>query len=102
MTKLIPVEDHIIIEPIKVEQTTKSGIVLTDTNKEKPSKGKVIAVGAGRILDNGSRAPMDIKEGDIVHFTKYSPDELTLWSHSDKTTYLVVKHNAILAIEVQG
>lgn len=101
MTKLIPIEDHIIIEPIEVEQTTKSGIVLTDTNKEKPSKGKVIAVGAGRILDNGNRAPMDIKEGDIVHFTKYAPDELTLWSHGDKITYLVVKHNAILAIEAQ-
>ncbi len=99
MTKLIPLEDHIVIEPIETELTTKSGIVLTDNNKEKPSKGLVIAVGAWRILDNGARAPMDVKEGDIVHFTKYAPDELTLWLHSDKKTYLVVKHSSILAIE---
>ncbi len=99
MTKLIPLEDHIVIEPIETELTTKSGIVLTDTNKEKPSKGKVIAVGGGRILDNGWRAPIDVKEGDIVHFTKYAPDELTLWEHNEKKTYLVVKHSSILAIE---
>ena len=53
MTKLIPIEDHILIEPMEAEQTTKSGIVLTDANKEKPGKGRVIAVGAGKILENG-------------------------------------------------
>lgn len=99
MTTLIPIEDHILVEPIEIEQTTKSGIVLTDTNKEKPSRGKVIAIGAGKILDNGQRAPMDVKAGDIVHFTKYSPDELEVGNHTDKQTYLVIKHSAILVVE---
>ncbi len=99
MTKLIPLEDHVLIEPIEAEATTKSGIVLTDSNKEKPSRGKVVAVWAGKILDNGQRSPMDVKEWDIVHFTKYSPDELELGTHGDKTKYLVVKHSSILAIE---
>lgn len=99
MTKLIPLEDHVLIEPIQQEETTKSGIVLTDTNKEKPSKGTVVAVGPGRLLDNGERSIMDVKEGDIVHFTKYAPDELDVGSMGDKKTYLIVKHSSILAIE---
>lgn len=99
MTTLIPIEDHIIIEPIEVEETTKSGIVLAQTTKEKPSKGTVIAVWSGKILDNGQRAPMDIQVGDTVHFTKYSPDELEVWTMGDKKKYLVVKHSAILAVE---
>lgn len=99
MSTLIPLEDHIIIEPIEVEETTKSGIVLAQTTKEKPSKGTVVAVWAWRILDDGSRAPMDVKVGDIVHFTKYSPDELDIGDMTDKKKYLVVKHSSILAIE---
>jgi chaperonin GroES len=67
MTKLIPIEDHILIDPSEAEVTSKSGIVLTDANK---------AVGEGRILENGQRSAMDVKEGDIVHFTKYAPDEI--------------------------
>lgn len=61
MKKLIPIEDHLLIEPMAEETTTASGIVLPD-NKEKPSTGKVIAVGAGKILDNGERGTMDVKE----------------------------------------
>ncbi|MEI7477072.1 MAG: co-chaperone GroES [bacterium] len=99
MTKLIPIEDHILIEPIEAEMTTKSGIVLTDANKEKPSRGRVIAVGAGKILENGQRAPMDVKEGDVVHFTKYAPDELEVGGHGEKKKYLVIKHSSLLAIE---
>jgi chaperonin GroES len=99
MTKLIPIEDHILIEPAGEESTTKSGIVLTDASKEKPGKGTVIAVGAGRILENGQRSAMDVKEGDIVHFTKYAPDEIEVWTMGDKKKYLVVKHSSILAIE---
>jgi chaperonin GroES len=74
---LIPLEDHILIEPINEETTTKSGLILPDS-KEKPSKGRVVAVGQGKILDNGSRAPIDVTVGNIVYFTKYSPDELEL------------------------
>lgn len=90
--KLIPLEDHILVEAIEEENKTKSGILLPD-NKEKPSKGKVIAVGNGKILDNGNRAPIDVKEGDIVYFTKYSPDELDV----DGTKYLIIKQSSLLA-----
>jgi len=93
MTTLIPLEDHIIVEAIAEETTTKSGIILPSDNKEKPSKGKVIAVGAGKILDNGSRAPIDVAVGDTVYFTKYAPDEIEV----DDNKYLVVKQSSILA-----
>lgn len=93
MSKLIPLEDHIIVEAIAEEQTTKSGIILPDS-KEKPNKGKVIAVGPGKILDDdGDRAPMDVAVGDIVYFTKYAPDELEI----DGNKYLVIKQSSILA-----
>jgi chaperonin GroES len=93
MSTLIPLEDHIIVEAVEQETTTKSGIILPSDNKEKPSMGKVIAVGAGKILDNGSRAPIDVKVGDVVYFTKYAPDELDI----DGKKYLVVKQSSILA-----
>lgn len=91
---LQPLEDHILIEAINEESTTKSGIILPDS-KEKPSKGRVVAVGNGKILDNGSRAPIDVAVNDIVYFTKYSPDELDI----DGKKYLVVKHGSLLAVE---
>jgi chaperonin GroES len=81
------------VEAVEQETTTKSGIILPSDNKEKPSMGKVIAVGAGKILDNGSRAPIDVKVGDVVYFTKYAPDELDV----DGKKYLVVKQSSILA-----
>ena len=73
--KLQPIEDHVLIKPINEENTTKSGIILPDS-KEKPRKWEVIAVGDGRILDDGSRSAMDVKEWDIVYFTQYAPDEI--------------------------
>ena len=91
-TTLIPLEDHILLEAIEEENTTKSGIILPDS-KEKPSKWKVIAVGDGKILDNGNRAPIDVKVGDIVYFTKYAPDEFEV----NETKYLIVKQSSILA-----
>lgn len=99
MTHLIPLEDHVLIEPIAENETTKSGIVLTDATKEKPSRWTVIAVGPWRMLDNGQRSAMDVKEGDIVHFTKYAPDELEIGTLWEKKTYLIVKHSSILVIE---
>ncbi|AHB40821.1 hypothetical protein P148_SR1C00001G0003 [candidate division SR1 bacterium RAAC1_SR1_1] len=90
--QLTPLEDHILIEAIEEENKTRSGILLPD-NKEKPSKGRVVAVGNGKILDNGNRAPIDVKVGDIVYFTKYAPDELDV----DGTKYLVIKQSSILA-----
>ena len=95
MTNLIPLEDNVLVEPVEEEKTSASGLILPDNDKEKPSRGKVIAVGPGKILENGSRSAMDVAEGDIVHFTKYAPDELAV---GDKT-YLIVRHSSILAIE---
>jgi len=95
MAKLIPIEDHVIVEPIEEETVTESWIVLPDSAKDKPQKGKVIAVWPGKILDNGQRAPMDVEEWDIVYFTKYSPDELEV----EGKKYLVIRHSSILAKE---
>ena len=91
---LKPIEDHVLVEPIEQESTTKSGIILPDS-KEKPNKGKVIAVWQGLILENGQRSSMDVKEGDIVYFSTYSPDEVEFeWKK-----YLIIKHSSILAKE---
>lgn len=91
---LKPIEDHVLVEPIEQESTTKSGIILPDS-KEKPNKGKVIAVWQWQILENGQRSSMDVKEGDIVYFSTYSPDEVEFeWKK-----YLIIKHNSILAKE---
>ena len=98
MTRLIPLEDHIIVKPLVQESTTKSGIILPE-NKEQPSKWEVVAVGAGKILENGSRASVDVKVGDIVYFAKYSIDELEIDEDGEKKKYLVMKQNYIMAKE---
>ncbi len=90
---LIPIEDHIVVEALEAEKVTASGIILPTDSKEKPSMGTVIAVWMGKMLDNGSRSPMDVAVGDTVYFTKYSPDELEV----DGKKYLIVKHSGILA-----
>lgn len=98
MTKLIPLEDHVIVKPLSEETTTKSGIILPKS-KEKPSKGQVVAVGNGKILENGSRAPVDVKVGDVVYFAKYSIDELEIDEEGQKVKYLVMKQSYIMAKE---
>lgn len=92
--KLRPIGDKIIVEPEKEEEKTKSGIVLPDTAKEKPQKGKVIAVGPGKVLDNGQRSPMEVKEGDIVIYSKYAGTEVKI----DDKEYLILSDRDILAI----
>jgi chaperonin GroES len=90
-----PINDHVIVEPITEDEVTKAGIVIPDTvDKEKPEKGEVIAVGEGKLLDNGQRAPMSIKVGDIIMFKKYSPDEIKI---EDKE-YLVISEGDIMVI----
>ena len=69
---LKPVGNRVVIEKIEREQTTKSGIVLTDSAKEKSNEGKIIAVGSGRLLDNGERVAPEVKEGDTVVFQEYA------------------------------
>lgn len=95
MTNLIPLEDHILVEAVQEDAMTKSGILLPDSNKEKPSKWTVVAVGPGKVLDNWTRSPMDVQPGQIVYFTKYSPDELEV----EGKKYLVVRHSSLLAVE---
>jgi len=93
--KLKPIYDHIVVKPITEDAVTKSGIVLPDTvDKEKPEKGEVVAVGSGKLLENGQRAPMSVKVGDKVMFKKYSPDEVKV----DGVEYLIISEGDILAI----
>ena len=92
---LKPLNDHVIVKPITEDEVTKSGIVLPDTvDKEKPEKGEVIAVGEGKLLENGQRAPMSVKVGQKIMFKKYSPDEIKV----DGEDYLVIQEGDILAI----
>ena len=90
-----PLSDHILIEPVAQEEKTKSGILLPDTaDKESPEQGKVIAVGPGAKDETGQIIPMEVKEGDIVLFTKFGPNEIKV---EDKE-YLIAKQEDILAI----
>lgn len=91
-----PLSNHLFLEPLEEEKTTKSGIVLPDTaEKERPVKGKVVAVGPGKMNEGGSeRIPMSVKVGDMVLFKKYGPDEIEL----DGKKYLVGDEDDILAV----
>jgi chaperonin GroES len=74
--KLEPLGDRVVVKPVPKEEVTKGGIVLPDTAKEKPQEGEVIAVGPGRLTDEGKRLPMDIKVGDTVIYAKYGGTEI--------------------------
>ena len=90
-----PLADHILIEPLKQEEKTESGILLPDTaEKERPEQGRVIAVGPGKVGKDGNRIPPEVKEGDVVLFTKFGPNEVTI----DNKEYLIAKEEDILAI----
>jgi len=91
---LKPLGDRVIIETIEEEETTASGIVLPDSAKEKPQQGRVISVGAGRLLDNGSKTAPAVNEGDRVIFAKYAGAE---FKHEGKD-YLILREDDILAI----
>ncbi|OIO35568.1 MAG: co-chaperone GroES [Candidatus Omnitrophica bacterium CG1_02_44_16] len=90
-----PLGDRIVIKPLDPETKTRGGIVLPDTVKEKPQEGKVIAVGKGKILDNGTIQKMEVKEGDTVLYGKYSGTEITT---KDGEEYLIVREEDVLAI----
>jgi len=93
--KIKPLHDNVIVKPVVESETTKSGIVLPETvHKEKPEKGEVVAIGEGKILDNGQRSKMSVKVGDTVMFKKYSPDEFKI----DGEEYLVISERDIIAI----
>lgn len=96
--QLKPLADRVIVEPSEKEEMTSSGIYVPETAKEKPQEGLVIAVGPGRLLDNGERAPLEVKKGDRVVFAKYAGTELKL----DDTKYLILGEKDILAILEEG
>ncbi|WP_111720630.1 co-chaperone GroES [Homoserinimonas sp. OAct 916] len=92
-----PLEDRIVIKQIDAEQTTASGLVIPDTAKEKPQEGEVVAVGPGRIDDNGNRVPLDISVGDRVIYSKYGGTEVKY----DAQDYLVLSARDVLAVVVR-
>ena len=92
-----PLEDRIVIKQVEAEQTTASGLVIPDTAKEKPQEGEVVAVGPGRIDDNGNRVPLDVTVGDKVIYSKYGGTEVK-WAGED---YLVLSARDVLAIVVR-
>ena len=71
-----PLEDKVVVKPAAAEQTTASGLVIPDTAKEKPQEGEIVAVGPGRVDDNGNRVPLDVKVGDRVMYSKYGGTEV--------------------------
>ena len=98
MLKIKPLADRVLIEPLSEEERskkTKSGIIIPDTaEKEKPQEGKVVAVGEGKTLESGRLAPLSVKKGDRVLFSKYGPSEIKV----DGKEYLIAKEEDILAI----
>jgi len=92
--KIKPLGDRVVVEPLEAEEKTKGGIILPDTAKEKPQEGKVIAVGKGKVDENGKIVPMEVKVGDKVLYGKYSGTEITI---EDKE-YIILREEDILAI----
>ncbi len=90
-----PLGDRVVIKPLEAENKTKGGIVLPDTAKEKPQEGKVMAVGKGKVLENGALQPLEVKVGDKVLYGKYSGNEITT---KDGEELLIMREEDILAI----
>ena len=89
-----PLADRVVIEALAKDEVTKSGIVLPDTAKEKPQEGKVVAVGAGKVADNGERIAPEVKVGDKVIFSKYAGTEVKV----DGKEYLILSERDVLAV----
>jgi chaperonin GroES len=90
-----PLGDRVVVKPLEAEAKTKGGIVLPDTAKEKPQEGKVVAVGSGKVLENGSVQPPEVKVGDKVLYGKYSGNEITT---KEGEELLIMREEDILAI----
>ncbi len=89
-----PLNDRVLVKRVDVEEKTAGGLFIPETAKEKPSRGEVIAVGSGRVLDNGTRLPLEVKAGDIVIFGKYAGSEIKI----DGIEHLVLREEDILAV----
>jgi chaperonin GroES len=92
--KVKPLADRVLVEAADAETTTKGGIIIPDTAKEKPQRGKIIAVGTGRVADDGKVTPLSVKAGDEILYGKYSGTELNL----DGKDYLIMRESDIYAI----
>ncbi len=92
--KIRPLQDRIIVKRIDEEETTKGGIIIPDSAKEKPQEGKVIAVGKGKITDDGKLQPLDVKKGDRVLFSKYSGTEITI----EGEEHLIIREDDVLGV----
>ena len=95
--KIRPLDDRVVVEPVEAEEKTSGGIVLPDTAKEKPQKGKIVAVGEGKLLDDGARGEMAVKKGDLVLYAKYGGTEIKI----DGKDLLIMRESDILA-KVEG
>jgi len=93
--KIQPLGDRVVVKPLEAESKTKGGIVLPDTAKEKPQEGKVVAVGKGKVLDNGTIQALEVKVGDKVLYGKYSGNEITT---KEGEELLIMREEDILAI----
>ena len=94
--KLQPLADRLVVKPMEKEEKTKSGIILPDTAKEKPQEGEVVAVGPGRMTDDGKRIAMDLKVGDKVIYSKYGGSEIKI----DDVEMIILRESDILAKKV--
>jgi chaperonin GroES len=92
--KVRPLHDRLLIERIEEEETTKGGIIIPDTAKEKPQEGRVVAAGAGKVTEDGKVLPLDVKKGDRVLFSKYAGTEIKI----EGEEHLIVREDDILAV----
>lgn len=92
--KIRPLHDRILVKRVEEQEVHRGGIIIPDTAKEKPQEGKVVAVGDGRVLENGKRVPLDVKAGDRVLFGKYSGSEVKI----EDEDYLILKEEEILGV----
>jgi chaperonin GroES len=92
--KVRPLHDRLLVKRLEEEEKTKGGIIIPDTAKEKPQEGKVIAVGGGKVNEEGKTIPMDVKKGDRILFGKYSGTEVTL----DGEEHLIIREDDVLGI----
>jgi chaperonin GroES len=92
--KLRPLQDRILVQRVEEETTTKGGIIIPDTAKEKPAEGKVVAVGSGKLGDDGKRIALEIKKGDRILFGKYAGTEVKI----DGEEYLIMREDDVLGV----
>jgi len=92
--KVRPLHDRVIVKRIEEEETTKGGIIIPDTAKEKPVEGEIIAVGKGKVLEDGKTLPLEVKEGDRILFGKYAGTEIKI----EGEEYLIMREDDVIAI----